>query len=475
MSVEWERLFRALFKAKTKNILEEIKLQRSLDQIRTEEKHLEKYHYTEIFNQKKVVHNSRTQVMMSRIQELQQRGMDISCELAKLKEEAESAVARRKEKATSRDMTKKQPSFTKKITGKNKKSEIPRDTSFPVVNGQKKDKGDNINQLSLNALKAKMYDRDKIRTSDKGAAKTGLVSQDKCDPSADHKCGKGARSLPVSHERTQPFTSAGRMSDIWEEVDEDEGENNIKLGKRSQTLPDLRTLGELDKVQEAVGQSVTLPVLRDTWIGQPEAIGSVRRQRRPPDELMAPHKHRSVVDVRNFLETVPNYSSCTRNCYRASLCGEAPTLPRLAQKENKPTDMHKVSSLSLFPLLSGSPITGNSQDEAAPDTTRSQPSSSGEVVVQDKATNVPSRSQVAEDLLELRRMITENANYKQVLEKGPGSSRRKRVSPPETERNGLLDNPGKVRMGGGYTGRFTEDSASKSDPSKFISRQVTAH
>ena len=55
-------------------------------------------------------------------------------------------------------------------------------------------------------------------------------------------------------------------------------------------------------------------IVNDYWVGDPKAIGSVRRQRQPPEIMTA--RHKNVGEVMKLIRDLPMYPSCSRNCNR---------------------------------------------------------------------------------------------------------------------------------------------------------------
>ena len=96
----------------------------------------------------------------------------------------------------------------------------------------------------------------------------------------------------------------------------------------------------------------TVLVVGDLWVGDPKAIGSVRRARRSPEELT--NRENSIGEVRKLIRDMPQYPLCSRNCNRPgaaleSIASSMPVynLPALAKAQLKRTKSISVDVLTL--------------------------------------------------------------------------------------------------------------------------------
>lgn len=74
---------------------------------------------------------------------------------------------------------------------------------------------------------------------------------------------------------------------------------------------DLKAEIEADKIEEEE-QVDKVVILDDSWLGNPKAISSVRRERQPPEVMTA--RHKNMGDVMKLIRDLPTYPSCSRNC-----------------------------------------------------------------------------------------------------------------------------------------------------------------
>lgn len=252
---DWEKLYFALLKAKEKNIVLDVHLQRRKDVIELERQQRDRSLFNDIFEQKQLAFKYKRQK-----KKLKKRSPDDSQtkELQNTTEEpADTSI---------RD-----------------DSRVTRHLTIPVLTLQRP-------SITTNTMKGNKYS-----SHSREASPTKLML-----PSVRDKEG---RKSPHTHRGSFRKEHTTILSSR-EEKKHTNGLGTIKEEtnlKRSNTLPNLYT------IYDKSGQS---PSTGDYWVGEPEAIGSVRRPRLNPDE-MTDHTQPSG-EARKLLIDLANPRLCSR-------------------------------------------------------------------------------------------------------------------------------------------------------------------
>ena len=417
-------LFRVVAKANSKNLLEEIKLRQSLEDLGVKQRHTEKIRFNLLHEQKVRVYKSKIEILSHKMDQ-QSRGLAEYNQLPYFGGLADSFENRR-------------TGTEKKIQNRHQMPFAYRALKAWKLSNTKGTGGfsNPRNQLTSNFTIKELeacFGKNQRLSTQKAPPFILKRHDDSSGPTASR--GK-ASSISTSHRRRQSVSFSIPNGDNSNSIfGESKPRNTHQISvaqNPNQRLPSM-PIDEANQIKRLLKQTLDRKLrdnsLEDPWVGSPEAIGSVRRMRRSPEEVNGKYHHRSVGEIRRILDEMPNYKSCSRNCHwQATLHQSANSVPRftrkrLAVKIDKPKQDQGRSEI--FDELST-----NESDWTELQRSRRR-----------------SSTQLEDDTFTLQRLLAEEADFREFDK----SRHRKKMLHSQND-----NTHERLRIDGGYTGRFAK-------------------
>ena len=284
---DWEQLFKELLKAREKNLLEDLKLSRSLTNLQSEWNLKDKSMFNEIFEQKRLVYRYNHEILQLRKEKHRQKQL--------------SRARKRLNRPKSR---------IRRIESEN--------NGDPDVNGTEIDQVKELNQPSL------VFTEEESGSTQISPVK--FIEPDLQDENPQAIPLQFSNILEtVTHRHSIPSEKTDwtqlKFPDITKSKTDPRYSRSLHSRSASTSQPlsshSVEDFGSEDDVKDTI-------VLKDYWVGDPKAIGSVRRPRVAPEEMTA--RSKASGEVRKYIRDLPKYPSCSKNCNHPGVCLDSQTL-----------------------------------------------------------------------------------------------------------------------------------------------------
>lgn len=368
-----------MMKAREKNQIEDHKLHKWKVQLEVEQRHVEQVMYNEMFEQKKIAYQLKQEVTKKK-----QKLRDFSSE--------EKAKRGERRKMLAQRMNLSEEMF------KEIEEEDEQKNSLPIIQ-EKPDRQESKVDVTSNALNLKqrslsMPTLPSINQEGKNShvatvmvtvgenkpvsreANIHSAEGDRTDQNSREGNETGANSRASNSKEENTDTDApkrpklGRFANLINKVVEQNREEKDAKPKKikfeavvdrlfpkapiSQSHNLLAVPSQDTLTRDGEGETNYNPamddlvVITDFWVGDPKAIGSVRRARLTPDAMSC--REKSISEVRKLLRDMPRYPSCSRNCNRPGAALES--IASSMEVFNLPTisKLKKAVSVDVLPV-----------------------------------------------------------------------------------------------------------------------------
>ena len=267
---DWEKLYEALLKAKEKNNMLEVRLQRKTDLIEMQRRHRDKALFNDIFEQRKLVFKYQNQGDSPRATKGQGQEGKVKDRYIK------------KMPKTEREITAETKAKTAVVTNLNTpRWKLERKLTLPNLGGG-------------GTRKPQALELESHRPSEKLMQLTL--------PTVTQTTGLSLTARPAERTKHRPSVAG---------IQESLPLTNAHL-QRYSTMPNLHIVGDTYATQAAQEKEENDTAAEELWVGEPEAIGSVRRPRLKPEEMSTSTQPKG--EARKLLIELSTPNTCSRNC-----------------------------------------------------------------------------------------------------------------------------------------------------------------